>query len=50
MAARGTGDVASVGMVPEDIAAISKGLRGVEASRRRVGAGRAESASGDRRG
>ena len=49
-AARGRLDVAWVGMAPVDIAATGKGLRGLEASRRRVSAGRAEFVRGDRRG
>lgn len=48
MAARRTGDV---GKVPEDTTTTTgKSLTGLESSRRRVGGGRAESASGDRRG
>jgi hypothetical protein len=49
--ASGAGDVASKGRAPVNTAvATDKGLRGVEASRRRVGAGRAVFASGGRRG
>jgi len=47
VATRGTGDV---GKVPEDTTTTGKSLTGLESSRRRVGGGRAESASGDRRG
>ena len=49
-AARGRPDGAWLGRVPVGTAATGKGLRGLEASRRRVGAGRAESVGGDRRG
>jgi hypothetical protein len=49
-AARGRPDVAWVGMDSVDTAATGKGLRGLEASRRRFSAGRAEFVKGDRRG
>ena len=49
-AARGRPDGAWVGRVPVGTAATGKGLRGPEASRRRISAGRAESVRGDKRG
>jgi hypothetical protein len=49
-AARGRPDVAWVGMDSVDNAATGKDLRGLEASRRRISAGRAEFVKGDRRG
>lgn len=49
-AARGRPDGAWVGRVPVGTAVKGKGLRGLEASRWRVGAGRAEFVGGDRTG
>jgi hypothetical protein len=51
MGARCRAAAAWTGMVPVDIAATGKGLRGLEATtRRRVSAGRAEFVGGDRTG